>query len=58
MLEVSSTNIPEGEGVEADANEIYEHLSLVGMEVSEGYVRPPQEQPVSDEVCLRAYETC
>ena len=47
-----------GEGGEADANEIYEHLSLVGMEESEGYVRPPQEQPVSDEVCLRAYETC
>ena len=28
------------------------------MEQSAGYVCPPQEQPVADEVCLRAYETC
>ena len=28
------------------------------MEESDGHVRPPQEQPVADEVCLRAYETC
>ena len=45
-------------GGEADVNEIYEHLSHDGTEESAGYVCPPQEQPVSDEVCLRAYETC
>ena len=47
-----------GEGGEADAIEIYEHLSLVGTEESEGNICLPQLQPVSDEVCLRAYETC
>ena len=28
------------------------------MEQSAGHVCPPQELPVADEVCLRAYETC